>query len=488
MAVPGNTLEAGQITFIQTANGHWQPTYGKPVESQLQRGAPVWQSRHNRPGWYEIDEGWLVIPKGEGKDDVTNKDFARLRKCHKCGDHHHWRSMKASWETVYTDEEAKRNKGTRAEAKDIENGRVYTRKWHTCVPCYATELGVSQDEAKKLLIENRSKKSMARTIAYEYAKNHVQSTFEFLGFEVEGEDLRRAEEACHSGNTAAVSLKRKRALTPDSNRSKKAQKKVAIRMKINTLAQIFGPAIDLLRTKTVDEEEAVKHAKRLRAWLTGDTSNLDEGIEYEESLSHASTYCHAFKDCQNPEEMRRAADYNDRWFASEEGVYNVYYVCRAGGNTPCNTVIQAKAWDRMKDDPLASKQRWYCHCKARYKTAWGTLVEIFRDGVACYCLAGLPSPHMKDLKGLLVEQSFKHVKSAPELYDSIPSIEPLAMDAFEPIPGRPGMWKLKAMQELEARPRFEWNQLYNLPKPEEPIETKDTSMAVTNVEVREMWF
>ena len=85
----------------------------------------------------------------------------------------------------------------------------------------------------------------------------------------------------------------------------------------------------------------------------------------------------------------------------------------------------------------------------------GTLVEIFRDGVACYCLAGLPSPHMKDLKGLLVEQSFKHVKSAEGLYDSIPSIEPLAMDAFEPIPGRPGMWKLKAMQELEARPRFE---------------------------------
>ena len=95
------------------------------------------------------------------------------------------------------------------------------------------------------------------------------------------------------------------------------------------------------------------------------------------------------------------------------------------------------------------------YCKARYRTAWGTLVEIFRDGVACYCLAGLPSPHMKDLKGLLVEQSFKHVKSAEGLYDSIPSIEPLAMDAFEPIPGRPGMWKLKAMQELEARPRFE---------------------------------
>ena len=189
--------------------------------------------------------------------------------------------------------------------------------------------------------------------------------------------------------------------------------------------------------------------------------------------------------------MRRAADYNDRWFASEKGVYNVYYVCRAGGNTPCNTVIQAKAWDRMKDDPLASGQRWYCHCKARYKTAWGTLVEIFRDGVACYCLANLPSPHMQDVKGLLIEQRFKHVKNAADLYEAIPRIEPLAADAFKPIDGRPGMWKLLAMKELEDRPRFDWNQLYNLPKTQEPITdsavTPDAAnMEVTNLEVRDM--
>ena len=53
------------------------------------------------------------------------------------------------------------------------------------------------------------------------------------------------------------------------------------------------------------------------------------------------------------------------------------------------------------------------------------------------------------------------------------------------------MWKLEAMRELEERPRFDWNQLYNLPKTKEPmtdpaVMMKDTSMGVTNLEVRDM--
>ena len=501
MAVPGNTVEAGQVTFIKLQNGYWKPTYGKPFEGELQHGAPVWQSRHDRPGWYEVDEGWVLVPKGV----TTDKNLDKQRQCKTCGRQFHWRTMKASWETVYTDPGALKRAGTSDEAEDIKTGRVYTRKWHTCVSCYAQELGVTENQAKEQLIKNRSEKSTARTAAYEKAKQHVQSTFEFLGVELDGEDLRRAEEACHHGDPkpsdmrkgpAAVSLpeatgKRKRALDPDSNRSKKAQKKLAIRMKIDTLEQIFGPAIDLLRMKDLDERAAVEHAQRLKAWLTGDTSNLDAGIECEKALSRASHSFRAFSDYSDPKEMRRAADYNDRWFASEQGVYNVYYVCRAGGNTPCNTVIQSKAWTRMKDNPLASGQRWYCHCKARYRVAWGTLVEIFRDGVACYCLASLPSPNMQDIKGMMIEQRFKDVKTAKELYEAIPSIEPLAANAFTPIVGRPGMWRLEAMEEMDKRPRFEWNQLYNLPKTEEPttdpaVIMKDTSMEVTNLEVRDM--
>ena len=281
MAVPGYTFE-GKQKFFKAANGCWQPTYGNTPKGASQCGAPVWQSRHNGLGWYEVDEGWVMVPKGEGKGVTTNKNLDKQRRCNTCGGQFHWRTMKASWETVYPDDATKQNAGTFAEAEDIKRGRVYTRKWHTCVPCYAKELGVPENEAKRRLIKNRSDKSMARTVAYEYAKQHVQSTFEFLGVELDGEDLRRAEEACHHGDPkpsdmrkgpAAVWLPeatdiRKRALESDSNRSKKAQKKVAIRMKIDTLEEVFGPAIDLLRMKDSDEQSAVDHAKRLEALRT----------------------------------------------------------------------------------------------------------------------------------------------------------------------------------------------------------------------------
>ena len=45
------------------------------------------------------------------------------------------------------------------------------------------------------------------------------------------------------------------------------------------------------------------------------------------------------------------------------------------------------------------------------------------------------------------------------------------------------------MKELEERPKFDWNQLYNLDKTEAPMKDtsmEDTSMEVTNLEVREM--
>ena len=107
MAVASNTFEGGHISFTQTLNGSWQPTYGKLLEGEVQRGAPVWQSRRGRAGWFEVDEGWILIPKGEGKGVVTEKDFVQLRKCYKCDKTFHWRAMKVSWETIYADDAAK---------------------------------------------------------------------------------------------------------------------------------------------------------------------------------------------------------------------------------------------------------------------------------------------------------------------------------------------------------------------------------------------
>ena len=116
----------------------------------------------------------------------------------------------------------------------------------------------------------------------------------------------------------------------------------------------------------------------------------------------------------------------------------------------------------------------------------GVLIEIFKDGVVHYSLAKLPPAHKFDVKGSLVEERFKHVKDAAELYKAIPRITPLAMDAFSPVPGRHGMWKLNAMKELEERPKFDWNQLYNLAKTEESMTDSDARIEDTRMEVERL--
>ena len=161
----------------------------------------MWQTRKGRPGWYEVDEGWIRIPKGEGKG--VSKNEAQRRECYNCGDLFHWRTMKMRSTIVYTSDAARSNAGTLAERDDIKYGRQYTRKWHTCLACWASELDLSENEAKKLLIENRSQKSVERSLAYQHAKSHIQSTFEFLGYELEGEDLSQAEETCRLGDSPA---------------------------------------------------------------------------------------------------------------------------------------------------------------------------------------------------------------------------------------------------------------------------------------------
>ena len=113
-------------------------------------------------------------------------------------------------------------------------------------------------------------------------------------------------------------------------------------------SDIAAPTIDLLQEEDDNERESTPHAKRLRTCL--------------------------------------------RWLATDKGIFNVYFICRSG-QLPCNIVTQAKAWT-FEDSP-ALRTRWYCHCGARYKTDWGVLIEIFKDGVPHYSLANLPPPSVR---------------------------------------------------------------------------------------------
>ena len=59
-------------------------------------------------------------------------------------------------------------------------------------------------------------------------------------------------------------------------------------------------------------------------------------------------------------------------------------------------------WVRRFEDPLATKQRWYCKlCGTKYRCKFGVIVK---NGLAMYCKAGFPRDHMKDTKAVVIER------------------------------------------------------------------------------------
>ncbi len=161
--------------------------------------------------------------------------------------------------------------------------------------------------------------------------------------------------------------------------------------------------------------------------------------------------------------MRNAADYSDRWFKNGKMEFRVYYVCTAGGSIyPCNTVIEATAWDRLIDQLEATGQRWYCEmCHAMYKTKYGVLVEMTNGSQACYCLGEPPPFDIQDAKMMKIEETFKQFTTPQELLDALPSIKPLAGGEFLKETAYEGHYSFNK-QMMEGLESMNWSQLYNM--------------------------
>jgi hypothetical protein len=160
--------------------------------------------------------------------------------------------------------------------------------------------------------------------------------------------------------------------------------------------------------------------------------------------------------------MRNAADYSDRWFKDGIREFRVYYICVAGGAHPCNTVIEAMAWDRFKKELEATGQRWYCKmCYAKYKTKYGVLVEMINGKQACYCLGAIPPFDISDAKLMAIQQQFSQYSTPAELLAALPTIKPLARGDFLKETSYEGHYTFNAemMVGLET---MNWSQLYNM--------------------------
>ena len=88
----------------------------------------------------------------------------------------------------------------------------------------------------------------------------------------------------------------------------------------------------------------------------------------------------------------------------------------------------SKDWTRRHADPLATKQRWYCWCDAKYKATWGQVIEMrTTGGKLLYAKTECPPAHVLDVRAMHVEQTIAmNVRSATELFDLIPKHLPTA--------------------------------------------------------------
>ena len=143
--------------------------------------------------------------------------------------------------------------------------------------------------------------------------------------------------------------------------------------------------------------------------------------------------------------------------------FNVYYICRAGhANWPCRTVTLSKWWKKKHEDPLATKQKWYCpKCQAGYKTKWGVIIEMVvnrkvfdipaaegdednfeiakgimsKEWIGLYCKAELPPQHLQDMNAQCVERFNPECTTPTQLLDAIPCLRPISKRALISRPG-----------------------------------------------------
>ena len=264
-----------------------------------------------------------------------------------------------------------------------------------------------------------------------------------------------------------------------SKTAARKKRREAIKKNITSIKPLFAPIAVLLKLKRDDMVAGVKAAGNFQDWLesggaasfSAPEEDADKAAALDEGMDHKMNVWRAFADKPDQDAWHRAADYSDSFFRAEKSEFNVYYVCLrkwdAAGTDRCNTATNSFVWDRLHDDPLASKQRWYCPvCGKRYTTTYGVIVELIdrtaTPAVAMYAKADFPPQDIQDLKALCVQQKLREAKSPKELLDSLPWMK-IADQTNIFTKEKDGVFRF-GNDTRESLPQLEWYQLYNLVK------------------------
>ena len=344
----------------------------------------------------------------------------------------HWRQMEA--EKVWLHWQHSKD--------DEEDSWEWKR---TCIPCVAKRDGITEEEAKLKVLSKPMEHKLAR-----------------------GNQLKEAK----------VLDREKIEAMDGASRSK-----VRSILK-STMVELFGPlakfilrkraALELVRVDVARHDELVRKLAQCE-----DIESEQEILLEMEALEVDDKYL-AFAD--KGEEQHKyilAASFSDTWTEIRDasgrliGGISSWYMCMAM-TSYCNTTWQhieccrltpSKDWTRKLDDPLASKNPYYCSCYARYNHNWGQVVQISRlnkqNGKLerMYVRSDVPSWDVEDIRAMYFEEELAP-RSAMDLYNQMKRVEPCLNELI--VKDDKGHCMVVDHATWAALPQFRWVEIFNM--------------------------
>ena len=347
--------------------------------------------------------------------------------------------------------------------KDVWRNMLNVRFWQneeesywmrTCVECHMVNTGMTHGQAmadiKSRRPDNQNRKD--RIAAYTHAMKVVQENFPMMD---DKQELRTVTRMSFKTEVFA-------------SFAKLIERKVRHMETNKELWEEYEKLVGMMKgCKFAHETET----------LMKEIAELEQKMEETELPLAFQTKC--VPGSEEHWRFMQAAQYSDEWVCNKNiknevtSAFRSFYICLSGGaEWPCYTVIPSKTWSTLHEDPLASKQRWYCICcGAKYMTRFGMIIELQIGSGFYYVKAEIPPDHTEDLRAMHLEETLKP-KDPRDLFDKLKLVTPHQNEILRPIKQAEVKEEVtrtkfdisayKILPEAYKQlPKFDWDQLMN---------------------------
>ena len=374
--------------------------------------------------------------------------------CAGCGENDTWRRMLETWSGV----ERHLYKGDPDDEYEVR---------HWCIKCVAQDKGISEEAALSYILQNRPGFQRRKWMNSEY--NHAMA------------NVMQDFEGC--SRSQLCSITREQVMMVLSPLAKFIARKESVMRRRSDLMGEHAKLAEMLFS-TNDRYKAELLVDEMER-IYDEIDATEKPIAFSDRVDKELPMADERSKARRQWEYMLAAQYGDLWCEVLDSknrrvaAFMTYYVCLAGHSwEPCGTVMGSKVWDRLHEDPLKPKQRWYCNCcHAGFKTKFGVVIEILLpptksapNGSWLYMRATVPDKDEEDIKAMRIEEELDP-DSPEDLYNRLPNTTP-SLDG--------GMFRRAQMHEMNPErmaymdstfkiidvhffvtlPKFPWKQVY----------------------------